>query len=60
METLGFPGPTTGRDVRVKLAQGLVDAFPQVHGIWSGASEVTVKPCGTDTRYLTQRKEQKR
>lgn len=24
----GFPGPTTGRDVRVKLAKGLVNAFP--------------------------------
>jgi predicted ester cyclase len=24
----GLPGPTTGRDVRVKLAQGLMDAFP--------------------------------
>ena len=24
----GFPGPTKGRDVRVKLAQGLAKAFP--------------------------------
>ena len=28
MVTPGFPEPTTGRDVRVKLAQGLVNAFP--------------------------------
>jgi ketosteroid isomerase-like protein len=28
MVTPGFPSPTTGRDVRVKLAQGLVNAFP--------------------------------
>ena len=28
MVTPGFPGLTTGRDVRVKLAQGLVNAFP--------------------------------
>ena len=28
MVTPGIPGPTTGRDVRVKLAQGLVNAFP--------------------------------
>ena len=28
MVTPGIPGPTTGRDVRVKLAQGLVSAFP--------------------------------
>ena len=28
MVTPGLPDPTTGRDVRVKLAQGLVSAFP--------------------------------
>ena len=28
MVTPGIPGPTRGRDVRVKLAQGLVNAFP--------------------------------
>ena len=28
MEAPGLAGPTTGRDVRVKLAQGLVTAFP--------------------------------
>jgi predicted ester cyclase len=27
----GFPGPITGRDVRVKLAQGLAAAFPDAY-----------------------------
>jgi ketosteroid isomerase-like protein len=44
MEAPGLPGPTTGRDVRVQLAQGLMAAFPDArveplrsfgHGDWA-------------------------
>jgi predicted ester cyclase len=31
METPGIPGPTRGRDVRLNLAKGLMDAFPDSH-----------------------------